>query len=163
MRIYDRNIRTEIWARPWSGGSILLSRYFCRDSCLVPSVAFCSVGRIGPSPSNRSIRTTLQQQGTPWVAHGVQIKRPSWVNFCFGGCVLSRAAPSFLRILRLFAAKPWPCPFQIRGRAFTAAEPVGASDCSSVDKPPLSASPRSTPTHVPILWARATRGSTSDR
>ena len=32
-----------------------------------------------------------------------ELKRPSWVDFCFGGWVISQAAPPFLRSLRSFA------------------------------------------------------------
>ncbi len=105
---------------------------FCRRGIPVPIllsklrppfvalVVFCSVGRIGPSPPDRPVRTTLQKQGTPMGAHGVQIKRPSWGDLCFGGGVLSQTAPSFLRFLRLFAAKPGPARFRAGAGVLTA-------------------------------------------
>ncbi len=59
MRIYDGNIGTEIRARTRSAdriflSSILLSRL---RALFVALVVLCSVGRIGPSPPDRPVRT----------------------------------------------------------------------------------------------------------
>ena len=51
-------------------GPVLPTGYFCPDivvetpALFVALVVFCSVGRIGTSPPDRPIRTTLQKQGT---------------------------------------------------------------------------------------------------
>ncbi len=50
MRIYDRNIGTEIWARTRSADRIFLSSILLSNlrALSVALVVFCSVGRIGP-------------------------------------------------------------------------------------------------------------------
>ena len=64
--VYDRNIGTEIGAQTRSADRIFLSSTLLSKlrALFVALVIFCSVGRIGPSPPNRPIRTTLQKQGT---------------------------------------------------------------------------------------------------
>ncbi len=57
--IYDRNIGTEIGARPWSAGRVFLSSILLSKlrALSVALVVFCSVGRIGPSGASASSAT----------------------------------------------------------------------------------------------------------
>ena len=99
MRIYDRNIGTEIWVRTCSAdriflSSILLSKFRALSVALV---VFCSVGRIGPSPPNRPIRSGafgifLRDVPSPSMSDASEPKPYAGVELQFGSNILCSSA-----------------------------------------------------------------------
>ncbi len=100
----------------FGSGPVLPTGYFCPQYCCrifgppslrwLSSVAWAVSAHPLPESSDTDDAT---EEGNRIGAHGVQIGRPSWVRSRSRGGVPSQPSPSFLRLLRLFAAKPRPC------------------------------------------------------